>query len=155
MVKESTNINGLTLSPTSGDFCHLLITFANSLDSDQARSPTKRLAWSGSKLFHTLMIFLKEFFEKVNLKKKKKSTGDKQACKNTQHAKSCGLIGWRVIFYLLGFGSPKKSVIIKKTNVWLDMIIRTWVRPYFRTWFRTYLPLVLLNPRYALPLQTM
>ena len=34
---------------------------------------TKRRAWSGSKLFDTLMVFLKDFpFEKVNLKKKKK-----------------------------------------------------------------------------------
>ena len=27
----------LTFSPASGDFCHLLITFANSLDPDPAR----------------------------------------------------------------------------------------------------------------------
>ena len=28
---------GLTLFPASGDFYHLLLTFANSLDQDQAR----------------------------------------------------------------------------------------------------------------------
>ena len=67
--------------PTSDDFCRLVITFANSLDPDQAPS-------SGSKLFDTLKVFLKVFFfEKVNLKKKK-STDDKKACKITQHAKS-------------------------------------------------------------------
>ena len=32
-----TSALGLTLFPISGDFCHLLITFANSLDPDQAR----------------------------------------------------------------------------------------------------------------------
>ena len=54
---------GLALNtfPASGDFCCLLITFANSLDQDQA--------WSGSKLFDTLMVFPKDFFEKVNFKK--------------------------------------------------------------------------------------
>ena len=33
--------------------------------------PTKCLAWSGSKLFDTLMVFLKEFFEKVDFEKVK------------------------------------------------------------------------------------
>ena len=31
--------------------------------------PTKHQAWSGSKLFDTLMVFLKEFFEKVDFEK--------------------------------------------------------------------------------------
>ena len=30
----------------------------------------KRQAWSGSKLFDTLIVFLKEFFEKVDFEKK-------------------------------------------------------------------------------------
>ena len=46
----------------------LLITFANSLDPDQG------LALSGSKLFHTLMVFLKEFFEKVDFEKNQQKT---------------------------------------------------------------------------------
>ena len=41
----------------------LLITFANSSDLDQ--SPPKRRASSGSKLFYTLMVFLKVCFEWV------------------------------------------------------------------------------------------
>ena len=46
-----------------------LLTFANSLEPDQARS--------GSKLFDThLMVFLKEFFKKVDLEKK--SAGGKK-----------------------------------------------------------------------------
>ena len=124
--------------PTSGDFCRLLITFADSLDPDQAwqnihkmwyrssdyltevimclfiylvsylfprlwrllsstdnlckqfgcrSGPTKRWAWSGSKLCDTLMVLLKDFLKKL-VYKKKKSIDDKKACKITQHAKS-------------------------------------------------------------------
>ena len=68
--------------PTSGDFCHLLITFANSLDPDQAWKKCR--AWSGSKLFDTLMVFLTDFFEKVNFKKiyrRQKSMQNYPACK--------------------------------------------------------------------------
>ena len=50
--------------PGSGDFCQLLKTFANSLDPDQA---CKKL-WDQDPncLTLTLMVFLKDFFEKVN-----------------------------------------------------------------------------------------
>ena len=41
---------------------------------------TIRRAWSGSKLFDTLMVFLKDFFEKVDSRWQK-------ACKTTQHTK--------------------------------------------------------------------
>ena len=41
----------------------LLITFANSLDLDQA-------AQSGSKMFETMMVILKEIFEKDDFEKK-------------------------------------------------------------------------------------
>ena len=64
--------------------CRLLITFANSLDPDQAQQNV------GPDLdpncFDTLMVFLKGFCEKVNFKTK--STDDKESCKITQHAKS-------------------------------------------------------------------
>ena len=74
--------------PACGDFCRLLITFANSLDSDQARQnfgPDLDPNCS-----NTLMVFLKDFFEKVILKKKKKKNPQttKKACKITQYAKS-------------------------------------------------------------------
>ena len=62
--------------PASGNFYCLLITFGNSLDPDQ-----KCWAWSGSKLFDTLMVFLKDFYKKVNFKKK--SPHNKKACKIT------------------------------------------------------------------------
>ena len=42
--------------------------------------PTKRRVWSGFKLFDTLKILLKEFFQKVDWKK---SADDKKACKIT------------------------------------------------------------------------
>ena len=40
--------------------------------------PTKRQAQSGSKLFDTLMVFLKEFFEKVDFEKKQQTTKKKR-----------------------------------------------------------------------------
>ena len=36
--------------------------------------PTNRRAWSGSKLFDILMVFLKEFFQKVNFEKNRQTT---------------------------------------------------------------------------------
>ena len=49
----------------SGDFCHLLITSANSLDPDQDRQNV------GPDLDHltlgTLIVFLKEFLKKLSL----------------------------------------------------------------------------------------
>ena len=47
--------------------CRLLITLANSLDPDKARR-------SGSKLFDIPMVFLKDFFQNVNLKKNQQTT---------------------------------------------------------------------------------
>ena len=43
------------------------ITHANSLDPDQAGK-------TGSKLFDTQMVFLKEFFEKVDFEKNQRTT---------------------------------------------------------------------------------
>ena len=40
--------------------------------------PTECLAWSGSKLFDTLMVFLKEFFENINFKKDQQTTKNQQ-----------------------------------------------------------------------------
>ena len=55
--------------------CCLLKTFANSLDSDQAGR-----FLSGSKLFDTLIVFLKDIFEKLNFEEKK-SADNRKACK--------------------------------------------------------------------------
>ena len=41
------------------------LTFAHSLHTDQDRLVTEHGFWSGSKLFDTLIVFLKEFFEKI------------------------------------------------------------------------------------------
>ena len=51
---------------TGGELCPLLMIFAISLDPDQVRQNRTR---SGSKLFDTLVLFLKEFFEKKIIKK--------------------------------------------------------------------------------------
>ena len=48
--------------------------------------PTKCRAWSGSKLFDTLMIFLKEFFKKVNFEKNQQT-----AKKHAKSPKCCKL----------------------------------------------------------------
>ena len=65
--------------PATSYICPLLIFFTNSLDPDQARQSR---AWFGSRLFDTLVVILKYFFEKKNLKKSPK------ICKVTQHARS-------------------------------------------------------------------
>ena len=60
-LKLSFKLELINSLPTSNSFSCLIINFANSLEPDQARS--------GSKLFDTLMVFLKEFSEKVNEEK--------------------------------------------------------------------------------------
>ena len=67
--------------------CRLLITFTNSLDPDQAR------ACSGSKLFETLIVFLKEFFEKVDFKKNQQTTKKREKFPRGQRVKYFGLRG--------------------------------------------------------------
>ena len=57
--------------------CRMLITFASSLD------PKRRL---GFKLFDTLIVFMKEFFEKVDFEKK--SADDEKTCKIAQQGNS-------------------------------------------------------------------
>ena len=57
----------------SGDFCRLLITYANSLDPDQDRQ-------NGSKPFDTLIVFLNDLFQKVNFEKK--TADDNKSMKN-------------------------------------------------------------------------
>ena len=47
---------------------------------------TKHQAWSGSKLYDTLRVFLKYFYEKLDFQKK--LADDKKAWKVTQHTKS-------------------------------------------------------------------
>ena len=66
----------IMILPSSGDFCRLLITFANSL------IPEWR-SWPGSELFDADGI-PEGFIWKVNFEKK----ADKKDAKITQHAKS-------------------------------------------------------------------
>ena len=61
---------------TSGNLSCLLIAFANSLDPDQGRH----------NLFDALIVFLKEFSEKINFEKSQQTLI--KAWKITQHAKS-------------------------------------------------------------------
>ena len=55
--------------------------------------PTKCRAWSGSKLFDTLVVFLKEFFKKNILKN---SADDKKACKF--HRRQRQAFKWALLF---------------------------------------------------------
>ena len=57
-----------------GEFCCLLIIFA---EIGPRSRPTECWSCSGTKLFDTLMVFLKEFFEKVNFAKKRQRTTTK------------------------------------------------------------------------------
>ena len=61
----------------SGEFCHLLLIFANSLDPDQAQ---QNVGPDLDPNCLTLIAFLKEIFEKANFKKK--SEEDKNTMKN-------------------------------------------------------------------------
>ena len=76
----------------SGDFCRLLINFANSLDPDQGPDLTqiRGLIWIKN-VWHCDGIS-----EKVNLKKE--STDNKKACKITQHAIVKGFLR-RLLFW--------------------------------------------------------
>ena len=64
----------------SGDICRLLITFANSMDPNQARQNGGHDL--GAMLIDTQNVFLRDSFENVCLLK---SAEDKE---NAQHAKS-------------------------------------------------------------------
>ena len=70
--------------PACGDFCRLLITFENSLDPDQDQQNVGPDL--DSKHFDILIVFLKEFFEKVNFEKSQQMTTNKR--KITQDAKN-------------------------------------------------------------------
>ena len=64
---------------------YLLVSSADNLCKQfgPRSDPTKCRAWSGSKLFDTLMVFLKEFFKKVDFEKIHQTT-KKHAKFNTQ-----------------------------------------------------------------------
>ena len=68
-------------NPCFHDFCHLLITFVNGLVQYQESGPIY-----GFKLFDTLIVLLKDFFEKVNFEKK--VSVRHESMDFTQHAKS-------------------------------------------------------------------
>ena len=61
---ESASENLINSFFASGDFCCLLIMFANSLDPNHDQHLTECPSWSGTKAFDTLIVFLKEFFLK-------------------------------------------------------------------------------------------
>ena len=82
LLKFSPCMQSVNSFPASGDFCCLLITFANSLDPDQAR---QKVGHNRNPKCLTLMVFLKDFFEKVNFKNNPQTP--KKAGKITQHAK--------------------------------------------------------------------
>ena len=66
---------------------HQLITFCKQFGPRSG--PTKCRAWSGSKLFDMLTVFLKEFFEKVDFKK------NQQTAKNHAKFPSMQWVKWR------------------------------------------------------------
>ena len=74
----------LTLFLLAGDFCHLLITFINSLDPDQDPQNVSISVCpdQNPNYFDTLIVFLKEVIEKKSFWK------SQQTWKITQHAKT-------------------------------------------------------------------
>ena len=71
--------------------------------------PTKRRAWSGSKLFDTLIVFLKEFFEIVNFEKNQQTTKKKH---ETEYPACKELNSLRVITKQLKDGMHKQTEIV-------------------------------------------
>ena len=67
----------------SGDFCRLLITFANNFEPKWG--PTECRSSSGSTLFGTLIVFLKDFLKTLIFEKKSSGDNNKK-WKITQHA---------------------------------------------------------------------
>ena len=59
----------------------LLVPSADNLCKQFGRRSglTIHLAWCGSRLFDTLLVFLKDFYEKVNFEKKNQTDDKKQA----------------------------------------------------------------------------
>ena len=68
--------------PNRSGFPRLILTFANSLDPETCKVRRSFWALSGSKLFDTLMLFPKRYFDKSN------TEYDKNLGKFTQYAKS-------------------------------------------------------------------
>ena len=75
--------------------------------------PMNCQAWSGSKLFDILMVFLKEIFQKVNFEKK--SADDKKAWKITQYAISLIQTGPMEIY---NHTTKHKAVLTFKQGGW-------------------------------------
>ena len=69
-----------------GEFCSLLMIFANKLDLDQA--------WSGSKQFTTLIVFLKDVYDNVNFEKSQQTI--KKSLPSMQRVNHSG--GYRCIY---------------------------------------------------------
>ena len=94
--------------------------------------PTNRRAWSGSKLFAILMVFLKEFFQKINFEKisrRQKSTENYPVCNE--------LINWAAT-------GENRIFAYEKTKT-QSKLIRAFV---FTTWIVQYLSF--LNPKFQI-----
>ena len=74
----------------SGYFCHLLVNFVSKQLGPRSGKAEHR-SWSGSKPSDTLIVFLKEFFEKVNIEK---SVNDNKSMTNY-------LVCWELTLYLI------------------------------------------------------
>ena len=68
---------------------YLLVSSADNLckQFEPRPGPTKLRARSGSKLFDTLMVFLKEFFEKVDFEKSQRTTKEPEKLPRMQRDK--------------------------------------------------------------------
>ena len=79
--------------PTNGNFCHLLITFGNSLDPDQAQQnigpdPDPK------KLFALWRYSWKIFLKKLTLKKNPQRTKKHAKLPSMQRVNGCQMKGW-------------------------------------------------------------
>ena len=73
--------------------------------------PRKRLAWSGSNLFDTLMVFLEEFFEKVDFENNQQTTKKHENLRRGQRVKA------NLKIYLFSFTQPYQIGMVKLSRV--------------------------------------
>ena len=121
----------------SGNFCHLLISFANRLDPEQ---DGQRWFWSGSKRFDTLIEFLNFFVEKLHLKKVRehnKSMKNFPACKELKVFFNGRIL--RIIYHgllKLELCIPRShSFYVEFSSGWLDLLL-SWAKCMVSRFFK-------------------
>ena len=97
-VKDMSPLDSKTLTQL-----YLLVSSADNFCKQIGPSsgPTKSRAWSGSNLFDTQMVFLKEFFEKVDFEKNQQTTKKHEKLPMMGRVKTSAMVATDKDFVLL------------------------------------------------------